>query len=264
VILTANKDRTHRFWARNLLVRLLVPALVGISFGFDIAASAQSITVRIPLPPSRPAGFGISPEIPAVETPVPVQPIKPKPLPADLPPEELLARINEALTGLKQFSAKFTQLSGNGQQTSGKLTVLRPGRLRFDYNSPSSITIIADGSLVAVIDSRLGTQDVYSIGLTPLKFLLGGTINLARDFKITDVSNEGDKVSVYAEDSSTFGGTSRITLAFDPKTLVLKQWNVVDPQGYEVQVVLTGIDTRHEPDQMLFVIPSRSETRGKN
>jgi outer membrane lipoprotein-sorting protein len=239
-------------------------SLVGTCIGPDLAAQAQSITVRIPLPPSRPAGFGVSTEIPVVEAPAPVQPIKPKPLPVDLSPEELLAHINEALTGLKQFSAKFTQTSGNGQQTSGKLTVLRPGRLRFDYNSPSTITIIADGSLVAVIDSRLGTQDVYSIGLTPLKFLLGGSINLARDFKIIDVSHVGDKVSVYAEDSSTFGGTSRITLGFDPKTLVLKQWNVIDPQGYEVQVVLTGIDIRHEPDQMLFVIPSRPETRSKN
>ena len=136
--------------------------------------------------------------------------------------------------------------------------------MRFDYNRPSAITIIADGSAVAVIDSQLGTQDVYSIGLTPLKFLLGSTINLARDFKIIEVSNEGDKVAVYGEDSSTFGGTSRIMLGFDPKTLLLKQWNVTDPQGYEVQVVLTNIDTKHEPDPMLCVIPAKPEPRTKN
>ena len=184
-----------------------------------------------------------------------VKPAPIKPVPMDISPEEMLSNINDALTNLKQFSAKFAQYSGNGQQTSGKLTVLRPGRLRFDYNPPSTITIIADGNSVAVIDSKLNTQDVYSIGLTPLKFLLGGTINLARDFKVTDVVNEGERIAVYAEDSSTFGGTSHIVLGFDPKSYVLKQWTVTDPQGYVVNVLLANVDTRHEPDTMLFVIP---------
>ncbi len=178
-------------------------------------------------------------------------------------PEEMLTNINESLTNLKQFSAKFAQYSGNGQQTSGKLTVVRPGRLRFDYNPPSTITIIADGNSVAVIDSKLNTQDVYSIGMTPLKFLLGGTINLSRDFKVTEVVNEGDRIAVYAEDSSTFGGTSRIVMGFDPKSFMLKQWTVTDPQGYEVNVVLANIDTRHEPDLMQFVIPENPNVNRK-
>jgi len=232
-----------------------------------LISEAYAISRKIPLPPRRPAELGSSAITPEPEAVPPVQTAKPAPvkaIPTDLSPEELLAAINDQLTALKQFTAKFTQTSTNGQQTTGRLTVLRPGRLRFDYNRPSAITIIADGSSVAVIDAQLGTQDVYSIGLTPLKFLLGSTINLARDFKIIDVSNEGDKVAVYGEDSSTFGGTSRIMLGFDPKTLLLKQWNVTDPQGYEVQVVLSNIDTKREPDPMLFVIPAKPDTRNKN
>jgi outer membrane lipoprotein-sorting protein len=53
-------------------------------------------------------------------------------------------------------------------------------------------------------------------------------------------------------------------LGFDPKTLLLKQWNVTDPQGYEVQVLLSNIDTKREPDPMLFVIPAKPDTRNKN
>lgn len=232
----------------------------------SLGAEAQSLPGKIPLPPRRPADLGSSATVPEA-APAAVQLAKPapaKPAPSDLSPDELLVAVNEQLTALKQFSAKFSQISSNGQQVTGKLTVLRPGRLRFDYNPPSAITIIADGSQVAVMDSRLGTQDVYSIGLTPLKFLLGSSIDLARDFKITEVGTEGDKVTVYGDDSSTFGGTSHVSLGFDAKTLLLKQWNVTDPQGYEVQVVLTNIDTRHEPDPMLFVIPVRPELRNKN
>jgi len=263
--------RTIRAFIRPLYHLLIIGFLV-----FGLISEAQAVNQKIPLPPYRPAELGPSATTPEPDAlpiqPVP-QPVAPqpqaKPLPtrpatADLSPAELLAAINEQLTALKQFSAKFSQISGNGQQVTGRLTVLRPGRLRFDYNVPSAITIIADGSAVAVIDSHLGTQDVYSIGLTPLKFLLGNTINLARDFKIIDVSQEGDKVIVYGEDSSTLGGTSRIALGFDAKTLLLRQWNVTDPQGYEVQVQLANIDTRHEPDPMLFVIPARADLRNKN
>ena len=253
---TKRKQQAHLFLCGWLCIELLLSA----------SANAQAIGGKIPLPPRRPANFGVTSPVPVQEMAPVVQPVKPapvKPAAIDISPEEMLANINESLTNLKQFSAKFSQFSANGQQTSGKLTVLRPGRLRFDYNPPSTITIIADGSSVAVIDSKLNTQDVYSIGLTPLKFLLGGTINLARDFKVTEVVNEGERIAVYAEDSSTFGGTSRLVLGFDPKSLVLKQWTVTDPQGYEVNVVLANIDTRHEPDQMQFVIPDNPNSAHK-
>jgi hypothetical protein len=256
--LTATDQKQH--------ARLMVCGWLCIELLMSTSANAQAIGGKIPLPPRRPANFGVTSPVPAQEMAPIVQPVKPAPVKSaaiDISPEEMLGNINESLTNLKQFSAKFSQFSANGQQTSGKLTVLRPGRLRFDYNPPSTITIIADGSSVAVIDSRLNTQDVYSIGLTPLKFLLGGTINLARDFKVTEVVNEGERIAVYAEDSSTFGGTSRIVLGFDPKSLVLKQWTVTDPQGYEVNIVLANIDTRHEPDAMQFIIPENPNSTRK-
>lgn len=267
MILTANDIRPPNLGGTTALLRRLpLIAIVGLLMTWFMT-EGRADNIFIPLPPRRPASLGPSATTPPTTT-EPVQqatkPIPVKPAPADLSPDELLAAINEQLTNLIQFSAKFSQTSGNGQQSTGKLTVYRPGRLRFDYNPPSAITIIADGTSVAVLDSRLGTQDVYSIGLTPLKFLLGNTIDLARDFKILDVSREGDETTVYGEDSSTFGGTSRIALGFDAKTLVLKRWTVTDPQGYEVKVTLTNIDTRHEPDPALFVIPVRTNARTKS
>lgn len=270
MILTGNKaDQTGQPMLTRLQRRLINLMVVLLLIG--IADEGRADNLLIPLPPRRPASLGPSATTPPPAT-VTVQPtVKPAPVtltpmtpaPSELSADELLTAINDQLTALTQFSAKFSQTSGNGQLSTGKLTVYRPGRLRFDYNPPSAITIIADGNSVAVIDSRLGTQDVYSIGLTPLKFLLGSTINLARDFKILDVSREGDETTVYGEDSSTFGGTSRIALGFDAKTLLLKRWTVTDPQGYEVRVTLTNIDIRHEPDPALFVIPIQTNSHTK-
>ena len=173
----------------------------------------------------------------------------------DLSREGLILEINNALTNLKQFSAKFSQIDQSGQTFTGQLMVLRPGRLRFDYSPPSALKIIADGNNVAVIDQRLGTRDLYSIGLTPLKFLLSRSIDLNREFKLGEIRLEQDRVSLEADDNATFGGNSHIVLNFDRKTLILKGWEVTDPQGYSVTVKLMQIDTKREVDPMGFVIP---------
>ncbi len=216
----------------------------------------------IPLPPRRPPD--LIQRQPAVTVPV-TSPTKTPDVTQDasqstpsldeMSREELIAEVNSALTKLKQFSAKFSQTDQNGQSVSGQLTVLRPGRLRFDYNPPSALKIIADGNNVAVIDERLMTRDLYSIGLTPLKFLLSRSIDLGREFKIGDIRVEQDRLVLEAEDSATFGGSSQINLIFDRKTLLLRSWTVTDPQGYAVTIKLSQIDTKHEPDLMGFVIP---------
>ncbi|MBM3637419.1 MAG: hypothetical protein FJX04_10255 [Alphaproteobacteria bacterium] len=224
----------------------------------DLAVAAR----KIPLPPRRPpeleqsvqtipAPLNLAPKInePSVES------VQSAPALEDLSREDLIIEINRALTSLKQFSAKFSQIDQSGQTVTGQLLVLRPGRLRFDYNPPSALRIIADGYNVSVIDQRLGTKDLYSIGLTPLKFLLSRSIDLNKEFKLGDIQIEKDRVTLEAEDKATFGGSSQIILNFDRKTLHLKGWAVTDPQGYSVTVKLTQIDTKHELDLMNFVVP---------
>lgn len=224
----------------------------------DIATAAQ----KIPLPPRRPPELGQSG--PTTPAPVLITPKinEPAAVPSQSTPaleslsrDELILEINNALTNLKQFSAKFSQIDQSGQTVTGQLMVLRPGRLRFDYNPPSALKIIADGNNVAVIDQRLGTKDLYSIGLTPLKFLLSRSIDLNREFKLGDIQIEQDRVSLEADDHATFGGSSHIVLGFDRKSLLLKGWTVTDPQGYSVTLKLTQIDTKRELDPMGFIIP---------
>jgi len=150
--------------------------------------------------------------------------------------------------------ADFVQIGADGKRTQGKLSVHKPGRLRFEYASPATLEIIADGTSVAVRDRRLATQDVYFIGQTPLKFLLKEKIDIARDTKILGVTMDPKAVAIMIEDRATFGGTSRINLVFDAQTSALKQWTVIDPQGYETQVTLSNLDLKTQPSRDLFRI----------
>jgi outer membrane lipoprotein-sorting protein len=81
--------------------------------------------------------------------------------------------------------AEFTQIGADGRRLGGTLYLQRPGRLRFDYDAPATMQVIADGSNVAVRDRKLATQDLYFIAQTPLKFLLRERVNLGEEVKVT-------------------------------------------------------------------------------
>jgi outer membrane lipoprotein-sorting protein len=150
--------------------------------------------------------------------------------------------------------ARFTQVGGDGRRLGGELYLQRPGKLRFEYDPPATLEVVADGSSVAVRDKKLATQDLYSISQTPLKFLLREQVNLGRDIRITDVEQDGDSVRLTLEDRSTLGGTSQITLYFDAKVEQLTQWRITDPQGFQTAVLLDKVDRTKQLDPSLFTI----------
>jgi len=165
-----------------------------------------------------------------------------------------IEQVNDYLNGLVQLSGDFVQVGPDGKRNAGRLFVHRPGRLRFEYDPPSPLEIVADGKSVILRDRKLATQDLYALSQTPLKFLVAEHIDLRRDVTVKSAKLEGGLYTVVIEDKVTFGGTSRITLSFDPKTMALRRWVVTDPQGYDTTVTLSNLDTAKRVDDKLFVI----------
>ncbi len=167
---------------------------------------------------------------------------------------EVVAKANAFLDSARVMTADFVQIGPEGRRSEGSLYILRPGKMLFRYNPPSPLEVVADGRTVAVRDQNLGTQDLYLIGQTPLKFLLGDHIDLAKDTNVKRVEVDSHSARIEIEDKATFGGTSDITLAFDPDTFALKQWTVVDPQGFQTVVTLFDLDLVSKPEPSLFHI----------
>jgi outer membrane lipoprotein-sorting protein len=175
---------------------------------------------------------------------------------AGIEPQAAIQLANDYFNSSQVMTADFVQVGADGRRSEGKLYIVKPGRLRFEYAQPATMEIIADGVTVAVRDRKLQTQQTYFISDTPIKFLLKTGVNLQRDAKITGVSSDDKATTISIEDSATFGGTSKIKLKFDNKTFNLKQWEVTDPQGYQTLVSLHNIDLKTPPDVKLFQIPS--------
>lgn len=189
-----------------------------------------------------------------LQAPQPKKKSRPKKDQAATPvsPTEAIAKANAYFNSAQTMIADFVQIGADGRRAQGKLYVVKPGRMLFTYDPPAPLEIVSDGASVAVQDLKLKTKDVYSIGQTPLKFLLENRIDLAAQTKVVDVRSEPRVTTVQIEDSSTFGGSSKISLNFDTRTFKLRQWIVADSQGYETTVSLFNVDLRTMPDPNLF------------
>jgi outer membrane lipoprotein-sorting protein len=170
---------------------------------------------------------------------------------------EIVAKANDFLNSTRFMSADFVQIGPDGHRSEGLLVVQRPGRMLFRYKPPQHLEIVADGRSVAVRDQKLATQDLYLIAQTPLKFLLADHIDLNKDVKVKRVEIDGRAATIEIEDKATLGGKSDITLVFDPESFELKQWTVIDPQGFHTLVSLFALDFVTKPDPTWFYVDDR-------
>lgn len=182
-----------------------------------------------------------------------VKPPADKPAP-DLSSDQIVAKANNFLNTTRIMSADFVQIGPDGRRSEGLLVVQRPGHMLFRYKPPQKLEIVADGRSVAVRDQKLGTQDLYLIAQTPLKFLLSDHIDLAKDTQIKRVDIDGRAATIEIVDKATLGGKSDITLVFDPDSFELKQWTVIDPQGFRTLVSLFALDLVTKPEAEWFTI----------
>jgi outer membrane lipoprotein-sorting protein len=166
----------------------------------------------------------------------------------------IVERANAALNGVTSLTAEFTQIGGDGRRLTGTLYLQRPGKVRFEYDKPSTLEVVSDGTTVLVRDRKLNTSDPYPIGQTPLKFLLSSRIDLTREANVKSVQTDPDGVRITVEDTTTLGGTSKITLSFNPDVTLLTRWRVVDPQGYTTTVSLANQDRNKPIDSKVFML----------
>jgi outer membrane lipoprotein-sorting protein len=231
------------------LQRIALPVLLLTS----VLGFARADDAPVDLHPAKPAKS--APAKPAAKSADPAAPIS---------AAEAVTRANAYLDSAQVMTADFVQIGSDGKRSEGKLYLQRPGRMRFQYAPPDRLDVVADGRSVAVRDQKLGTQDLYFIGQTPLKFLLADHINIARDTRVTGVASDTTGVSITIEDKATFGGSATITLVFDPTTFALKQWTVLDSQGLQTVVTLFNVDLTKTPDPSLFKIDEQLRMLNSN
>lgn len=247
-------------------------AAIAINMTLASFAAAQSVPLPTPAPPRD----QMSQQPPRPSAPIPLTPgAAPKAqtdiarTPAIRPPAQfrpgettafdtkqraLVDRVNAYLTGLRNLAGAFVQVGPDGSKSEGEFHLQKPGRVRFNYNPPNPIELIADGSSVVVRDRKLATQDLYPLAQTPLRFLLADHVDLLRDTNVIGVYADDVFVTVAIEERQVLGGTHRLILMFGAKDFQLRQWTITDPQGYDTTVAVYNLDITKRADPNMFRI----------
>ena len=169
-------------------------------------------------------------------------------------------KIADHFSSVKTMAGEFVQFGPRGEQTGGKFYIRRPGRIRFNYEAPSPMRVIADGRSVVIGNMKLKTWDIYPLSKTPLNLLLSERIDL-KSKMVRGVKVESDLITIVLGDRSIFGD-STITMMFDPKTYALRQWTITDAQKKDTSVMIFNVQTGIELDDRVFRIPY-DEVRNK-
>jgi outer membrane lipoprotein-sorting protein len=171
----------------------------------------------------------------------------------------LLDRISLYLSNMRTLVGSFVQIGPDGRRTNGTFYIQKPGKVRFAYNPPSPIDVIADGSYVVVRSRALDTQEnPWRLSQTPLRYLLADHIDLLHDANVVSVSADDKFATVVIEENQVIVGTSRLMIMFDAKDLKLKQWTVTDPQGLKTTVAVFNLNPTTKPSPDLFIINDQS------
>jgi outer membrane lipoprotein-sorting protein len=252
------------------LALLIAASIAGVvTLSFVTSSSAQTVPIPKPAPKAR-SGLQMSASDPqkapmttGATSATPPDPVIPDPrrnIPAnifssfDANQKAQAAKVSAYLSSLRTLVGNFVQVGPDGTKTKGDFYIQKPGKVRFEYEAPSPIDIVADGSSVAVRDRKLATQDIYPLSQTPLRYLLSDRIDLMKDTNVVNVTADDVFVSVTIEEKQALIGTSRLMLMVGAKDGQLKQWTVTDPQGYDTTVAVYNLDSSQKVDPGMFKI----------
>lgn len=168
-----------------------------------------------------------------------------------------LNEISQYLNGFKTASGEFTQINDDGTISTGQIYIKRPGRVRFEYNPPEQILVVADGDTVGVVDGKSNTSpEAYPLHRTPLKIILARNVDLSRARMVTGHVSDGKTTTVRAQDPDNpeYGS---IELVFTASPVELRQWVINDGAGSRTTVVLGDLNKGVSLDNERFVIPGK-------
>ena len=162
-----------------------------------------------------------------------------------------LRRIETYLDGVRTLKAHFLQVAPNGATSQGTVWLDRPGRMRFQYDPPSPLLLVAGHGLVVFQDKALNQTSNIPIGQTPLGILLADHVRLQGDVTVTGMQHLPGQIQVSLVRTAS-PGDGTLTLIFADNPLTLRQWTVLDAQHQETRVTLYNAELGGQFDQKLF------------
>lgn len=173
--------------------------------------------------------------------------------PVALSPDQSAAvrRAVRYLNDISTLKARFIQISSNGAYAEGDVIIQRPGRMRFEYDPPHPVLIIANGLSLLFYDREIKQASFLPLWETPLWFLIRKEVTLSEGIVVSAVEQSPGALRITITDKD-LSETGSVTLVFSDRPLALKKWEITDAQGILTQVSLINPRYGIEVDPLAF------------
>lgn len=170
--------------------------------------------------------------------------------------DEVVNRVQARYEKTGDFSANFQQTSTlaslkKEQSAAGKVYIQKPGKMRWEYQSPEKQLIVSDGETVWVYNPGLGQvienplSNAYD-SKTPALFL-AGVGNLKKDFDIrfsprqTDPQKGNYLLELMPKDPQLY--LSKLEILINRDDYAVERSTAYDPQGNVITLQFSNIQT---------------------
>ncbi len=138
--------------------------------------------------------------------------------------DKLRGFLNDTKTARAQFTQTVVDKNGKTmQQSSGSLSLSRPGKFRWSYDKPYQQLLVGDGQKVWIYDPDLNQVTVkkldQALGNTPALLLAGG-VGIEQAFELKELPLSEGLSWIEAIPRNREGSFAAIQLGFNGSTLV--------------------------------------------
>ncbi|MDR0319477.1 MAG: outer membrane lipoprotein carrier protein LolA [Rickettsiales bacterium] len=155
----------------------------------------------------------------------------------------LVQKAEDYLNSITGLEGGFVQAANSGKMELGRFYMLRPGKLRLDYDK-MPVQLISDGSNMFFYDKSLDQITTIPTNSTPASILTRKTIDLTgADIKVvgTQKTADGFSLSLVLKDNP---GLGEMKVLFLDGPAELAGWELMDATGSKTVVSLKNLATR--------------------
>jgi len=191
-----------------------------------------------------------------------------KPSKSDLPPlmdvrhkkpvdnSKEIKRIEDYLNNIKTFKASFTQNTSDGQYATGTFYLSRPGRLRWQYDPPAHILIVAKGRILKYYDTEMNEATYVNISDTLAGLLVRKEISFSKDIEIKKIDITDEVIAMKLEQTGKADQGNLILIFNNKEPLTLEEMVVTDSSGTQSLIKFGKPEYNVSMNDDLFSLPN--------
>ena len=160
-------------------------------------------------------------------------------------------RIFDYLQTFSSLKSNFIQVNNNGDILTGKIFLIRPGKVRINYNE-IPLLIISDGQKVATINKKLKSISFYKLSDVPIKLLLFKNFKYDNIKVLNFEESENQIVIQLAEIKKESNGY--VEIIFEKQPFIMKKWIVFRDKFTKTEILLNNLKLNEKVRLELFDI----------